>query len=228
MADNNGVTLQADVRSGTGKGEAKRIRRTGRIPAVVYGDRGAPVACSVDSNELSTVLHERGRNTLLSLVVGNGEEQSEDTAIVKELQHHPVGGHLLHADFYRISLTQKIVVDVRVEAQGIPAGVRTEGGILEQLLHQVEVSCLPAEIPESIGFDVNHLNIGDSVHVSDLSVSGNVEIVTESDRSVFVVVPPSIAQVEEEEEEVLEEEEEMQEPEVIERGKKDEDEDDEE
>lgn len=227
MADNNGVSLQAEVRTGTGKGEAKRIRRTGRIPAVVYGDRSAPVACSVDAKELATVLHEHGRNTLLSLVVGNGEGRSEDTAIVKDLQHHPVDGHLLHADFYRISLTRKIVVEVRVESEGIPAGVRTEGGILEQLLHQVEVSCLPAEIPDSISFDVTNLNIGDSVHVSDLSVTGNVEIVTEGDRSLFVVVPPSVSQVEEEEEELIEEEEEMQEPEVIERGKRDEQEEEE-
>ena len=222
MADNNGVSLQAEARTGTGKGEAKRIRRTGRIPAVVYGDRSAPVACTVDAKELSTVLHEHGRNTLLSLVVGNGEERSEDTTIVKDLQHHPVHGHLLHADFYRISLTQKIVVEVRVEPEGIPAGVRAESGILEQLLHQLEVSCLPAEIPESIRFDVTDLDIGDSVHVSDLSVADNVEIVTEADRSVFVVVPPAVVQVEEDEEEVIEEEEEMQEPEVIERGKRDE------
>lgn len=227
MADNNGVNLQAELRTVTGKGEARRMRRTGRIPAVVYGDRSAPVVCSVDAKELSTVLHEHGRNTLLSLVVGNAKEQSEDTAIVKELQHHPVDGHLLHADFYRISLTQKIVVEVRVESEGIPAGVRTESGILEQLLHQVEVSCLPADIPDSITFDVTDLDIGDSVHVSDLSVAGNVEIVTEGDRSVFVVVPPTISQVEEEEEEVLEEEEEMQEPEVIERGKRDEEEEEE-
>ncbi|MDE2888737.1 MAG: 50S ribosomal protein L25 [Gemmatimonadota bacterium] len=224
MADNNGVSLQAEVRTGTGKGEAKRIRRTGRIPAVVYGDRNETIACSVDAKELATVLHEHGRNTLLSLVVGNGDGRSEHTAIVKDLQHHPVGGHLLHADFYRISLTRTIVVEVRVEAEGIPAGVRTEGGILEQLLHQVEVSCLPAEIPDSISFDVTNLNIGDSVHVSDLSVTGNVEIVTEGDRSLFVVVPPSVSQVEEEEEEMIEEEEEMQEPEVIERGKRDEEE----
>lgn len=227
MAGNDGVSLQAAVRTGTGKGDARRMRRTGRIPAVVYGDRSAPVACSVDAKELSTVLHEHGRNSLLSLVVGNGEEQSEDTAIVKELQRHPLDGHLLHADFYRISLTQKIVVEVRVESEGIPAGVRTEGGILEQLLHQLEVSCLPAEIPESISFDVTNLDIGDSVHVSDLSVTGDVEIVTDGDRSVFVVVPPSISQVEEEEEEVLEEDEEMQEPEVIERGKRDEEEEEE-
>lgn len=224
MADNNGVSLQAEVRAGTGKGESKRIRRTGRIPAVVYGDRSAPVACTVDAKELATVLHDHGRNTLLSLVVGNGEGRSEDTAIVKDLQHHPVGGHLLHADFYRISLTRTIVVEVRVESEGIPAGVRTESGILEQLLHHVEVSCLPAEIPDSISFDVTNLNIGDSVHVSDLSVTGNVEIVTEGDRSVFVVVPPSVTQVEEEEEELIEEDEEMQEPEVIERGKRDEEE----
>ena len=224
MADNNGVSLQAEVRTETGKGEAKRIRRTGKIPAVVYGDRSAPVACSVDARALSSVLQEHGRNTLLALVLGNGDERSEDTTIVKDLQHHPVDGHLLHVDFYRISLTEKIVVDVRVEAQGIPAGVRAESGILEQLLHQVEVSCLPAEIPERISFDVTNLNIGDSIHVSDLSVTGNVEIVTEGDRSVFVVVPPTIAQVEEDEEELIEEEEEMQEPEVIERGKRDEEE----
>ncbi len=224
MADNNGVSLQAEVRAGTGKGEAKRIRRTGRIPAVVYGDRSAAVACTVDAKELATVLHDHGRNTLLSLVVGNGEGRSEDTAIVKDLQRHPVGGHLLHADFYRISLTRTIVVEVRIESEGIPAGVRTESGILEQLLHHVEVSCLPAEIPDSISFDVTNLNIGDSVHVSDLSVTGNVEIVTEGDRSVFVVVPPSVTQVEEEEEELIEEDEEMQEPEVIERGKRDEEE----
>jgi ribosomal protein bL25 (Ctc-form) len=120
MADNNDVSLQAEVRTGTGKGEAKRIRRTGRIPAVVYGDRSASVACTVEAKALSTVLHEHGRNTLLALVLCNGEGKSEDTAIVKDLQHHPVDGHLLHVDFYRISLTQKIVVEVRIEPEGIP------------------------------------------------------------------------------------------------------------
>ena len=227
MADNNGVRLQAEVRTGTGKGEAKRIRRTGRIPAVVYGDRSAPVTCSVDAKALSTVLHEHGRNTLLSLVLGNGESESENTAIVKDLQYHPIGDHVLHVDFYRISLTQKIVVEVRIEPEGIPAGVREESGILEQLLHHVEVSCLPGEIPERIGYEVTNLNIGDSVHVSDLSVTANVEIVAEGDRSVFVVVPPTVAPVveEEEEEEDMEAEAEMQEPEVIERGKREEDED---
>ena len=228
MADNNDVSLQAEVRTGTGKGEAKRIRRTGRIPAVVYGDRSAPVACTVEAKALSTVLHEHGRNTLLSLVVRNGEGRSEGTAIVKDLQRHPVEGHLLHADFYRISLTRKIVVEVRIEPEGIPAGVRSESGILEQLLHHVEVSCLPAEIPERIGFDVTNLDIGDSVHISDLGVMANVDIVAEADRPVFVVVPPTVAPVEEEEEEVLEEEEEMQEPEVIERGKREEEEEEEE
>ena len=143
MADNNDVSLQAEVRTGTGKGEAKRIRRTGRIPAVVYGDRSASVACTVEAKALSTVLHEHGRNTLLVLVLCNGEGKSEDTAIVKDLQHHPVGGHLLHADFYRISLTQKIVVEVRIEPEGIPAGVREESGILEQLL-QPRGGVLPA------------------------------------------------------------------------------------
>jgi large subunit ribosomal protein L25 len=155
--------------------------------------------------------------------------QAQDTTIIKEIQHHPLKGEMQHVDFHRISLTEKIIVEVAVEAEGNPVGVRTEGGILEHMLYEVEVECLPTDIPDKVVFDVTEMSIGDTIHVSDLVVEGNVEIVTESDRSVFVVVPPTVAQVaeDEEEEEALEEEE-MQEPEVIERGKRDEEEEEEE
>ena len=130
-------------------------------------------------------------------------------------------------DFHRISLTEKIVVEVAVEAIGIPDGVRNDGGILEHMLHSVEVECLPAEIPDHVEVDVTALKIGDSVHVREITSEGGARITTDGDRSVFVVVPPSVKQDDQEEE--MEdamgiEEGEMQEPELIERGKREEEE----
>ena len=225
MADN--VVLKADRRTQVGKQAVKHLRLKGLLPAVVYGEKQDPIVCSVDRKELEVILHDQGRNALVSLDLPDG--QAQDTTIIKEIQHHPLKGEMQHVDFHRISLTEKIIVEVAVEAEGNPVGVRTEGGILEHMLYEVEVECLPTDIPDKVVFDVTEMSIGDTIHVSDLVVEGNVEIVTESDRSVFVVVPPAVAQVaeDEEEEEALEEEE-MQEPEVIERGKRDEEEEEEE
>ena len=225
MADN--VVLKADRRTQVGKQAVKHLRLKGRLPAVVYGEKQDPIVCSVDRKELEVILQDQGRNALVSLDLPDG--QSQDTTIIKEIQHHPLKGEMQHVDFHRISLTEKIIVEVAVEAEGNPVGVRTEGGILEHMLYELEVECLPTDIPDKVVFDVTEMSIGDTIHVSDLVAEGNVEIVTESDRSVFVVVPPAVAQVaeDEEEEEALEEEE-MQEPEVIERGKRDEEEEEEE
>jgi large subunit ribosomal protein L25 len=225
VADN--VILKADHRTEVGKQAVKHLRQQGRLPAVVYGEKQDPVVCSVDRKELEAILHDQGRNVLVSLEMQEG--QNQDTTIIKEIQHHPLKAEMQHIDFQRISLTEKIIVEVAVEAEGNPVGVRTEGGILEHMLYEVDVECLPTDIPGKIVFDVTEMSIGDTIHVSDLVVEGDVAIVTESDRSVFVVVPPSVAKVEEdEEEEEAMEDEEMQEPEVIERGKRDEEEEEEE
>ena len=228
MADT--AVLQADPRTEVGKQAAKHLRQAGRLPAVVYGEKGPPMTCSVNLKALETILHTHGRNAIVSLELGNGGNGS-DTTLIKEVQHHPVWGDILHVDFHRISLTEKIVVEVSVEAVGIPVGVRNDGGILEHMLYRIEVECLPTEIPDRIQVDVSELNIGDTIHVEDFAAEGDARIVTEGDRSAFVVVPPSVKQ-EEEEEEGEEEaidvaEEEMQEPEVIERGKREEAEDEE-
>ncbi len=221
MADD--VVLQAGLRQQSGKQAAKHLRQQGYLPAVVYGDKGPTVLCSVDRKHLEDILHTQGRNTIISLVVGDGKDASQ-TTIIKEIQHHPIRGGILHVDFHRISLTEKIVVEVSVVGVGVPAGVRDEGGILEHMLHALEVECLPTRIPERVEVDVAGMDIGDTIHVSDLSVGDDVRIVTEGDRSVFVVVPPTVIREEEEEEGVALEEEEMQEPEVIERGRRGEEE----
>ncbi len=228
MADN--VELQVERRSVSGKEMAKRLRRQEMLPAVVYGEAAAAVPCTVDRKRLEDLLHEHGRNVILSLV--GAADQPENT-LIKEMQHHPLHGDILHVDFQRISLSQQIIVEVPLTSVGIAVGVRTEGGILEHMLHSIEVECLPTDIPQKIEVDVTELGIGDTVHVSDLTTPDGVRMVTDGDRSVFVVVPPTVTPTEEEEEEEgleVEEEgegDELQEPEVIERGKRDEAEDDE-
>ena len=224
MAD--AVDLKANRRSDKGKQVAKQLRREGQLPAVVYGENEDAIPLIVDLKELEKILSIQGRNAIVSLVTGESKNSTTNT-IMKEIQHHPVQGHIMHVDFHRIDLTQKIIVEVAVVAEGIPAGVRNDGGILEHMLHHLEVECLPTEIPEQILVNVDSLNIGDSIHVEDLSIEGDTRIVTEEDRSVFVVVPPTLKQEDEEEEEGVEEmdlDEEMQEPELIERGKRDEEE----
>ena len=216
--------LKFEPREKAGTQRARRLRRSGQVPAVVYGDGGPPSTVSVDHKALWDLLHQRGRNVIVSLVPGDDGEKGAQTTIIKELQHHPIRGEILHVDFHRISLTEKIVVEVPVEAVGSAVGVREGGGVLERMLYRVEVECLPGEIPDRIEVDVASMNIGDALHVSDLVLGGDARIVTEGDRSVFVIVPPTVAKEPEEEAEaeVLDEEEEMQEPEVIERGKKEE------
>lgn len=215
------VALKAEVRTEVGKQFAKRLRAAGQLPAVVYGANIESIACSVDAKALESLLHEHGRNAIINLETG---DQTQST-IVKELQQDFLRGNMIHVDFHRIDLTQKIVVEVLVEPAGVPTGVRNEGGILEQMLHHIELECLPTDIPERITIDVSGLEVGDNLHVSDITLENPENtIVTDEERTVFSVAAPTVSSDTDDEE--TEETEEMQEPEVIERGKKDEDEDD--
>ncbi len=220
------ISLSVDVRAKSGKKVAKQLRYRGQLPAVVYGENAASVACSVDYRALSDLLKAHGRNAIISLSAGDGSQST----IIKDIQYHPVRGEILHVDFHRIDLTRKIVVDVPVQATGSAVGVRIGEGILEQMLHEIEVECLPTDIPDHIAVDVSALEIGDSLHVSDIVLDGDdLSIVTDSDRTMFAVAAPALVIEEEEEEdeeglvaegEEGEEGEEMQEPELIERGRR--------
>ncbi|MYD60191.1 MAG: 50S ribosomal protein L25 [Gemmatimonadetes bacterium] len=221
------VSLNVDVRTEAGKKVAKKLRFRGQLPAVVYGEGAESVACSVDQRRLTDLLKAHGRNAIISLSAGD----TSQSTIIKDIQYHPVRDEILHVDFHRIDLTRKIVVEVPLHATGSAVGVRIGEGILEQMLHDLEVECLPTEIPDHIEIDVSDLDIGDSLHVSDIVVDGDdFSIVTDSDRTIFAVAAPSLVIEEEEEEEDEEglvaegeegaEGEEMQEPELIERGRR--------
>lgn len=222
------AVLRAEPRPTKGKEAANRLRKQGDLPAVVYGENSPSVVCSVNRKALEDILHSEGRNAIVSLAVG-GEGEDPQTTIIKELQRHPFRRGILHVDFQRISLTEKIIVEVTVSAKGTAVGVRQDGGVLEHMLHAMEIECLPTQIPDKIEVDVSEMLIGDTVHVEDITVAEGLRIVTEGDRSVFVLLPPTVVkEVEEEEEEAeIDEDEELQEPEVIERGKREEEDDEE-
>ena len=209
------MTIQANPRERTGKGAARSARREGRIPGVLYGHGEESVALSVDAHSFDRLLHEVSvENTLIDLEV---DGRSPVKVLVREVQRHPFLNQILHVDFFHISMEEKITVEVPVVLKGTPAGVRLKGGIVDHAMRELEVLCLPGDIPERIELDVSALDIGDSVRVSDVSLP-NVQIPGDPERAIVSVVPPTVI------EEVAAEPaaEVAAEPEVISRGKEEE------
>jgi large subunit ribosomal protein L25 len=182
------IQLPADQRQSLGKGGARKTRAAGSIPAILYGHGETPVPLNIGARTFELALrHHKGGNAIVNLAV-NG---SEYTALVRAVQYDPVTHHILHLDFQHISLTEKIEVEVAVHLTGLPIGVKDSGGILEHITRHIRVRCLPTAIPSSVDVDVSALNIGDSVHVSDLPI-GDLELLTDADVTVATVVPPSV------------------------------------
>ena len=214
------IPLSASRRESLGKGGARKSRAAGQIPGVLYGHGETPVAVAVSAREFDVALREhKGGNPIVNLAVAG----SEYTALIRAVQYDPLSQHILHLDFQHISLTEQIEVKVAVHLVGLPVGVKDGGGILEPILREVEVRCLPTAIPSSIEVDVSHLNIGDSVHLRDVSVP-NVVILTDVDSTLATVVPPTVMEEKPAEEAAAATEAAPAEPEVIAKGKKDEEE----
>ena len=206
------VDLQAEFRTVVGKEGAKKLRQVKRIPAVVYGGPRGPIPVVVNPLELLTVL-EAGENVLINLSLTGGETPQTSVVILKDLQRHPVKGSPLHADFQEISMERKIRVEVPLLLSGEPTGVKDKGGILEHALRQLSVECLPLSIPDRIVLDVTALDIGDTLHVRDVTVAEGVRILDDGARVVASVLAPKAEEVA-----AVTEEEKPAEPEVV--GKK--------
>lgn len=204
------ATITARSRDGRGKGAARQTRRDGRIPGVLYGHGEDSVPLSVDAHELQKLVHAISiENTIVDLDLGSGEPYK---VLIRELQRHPFRDEFVHIDFFHVAMDEKIQVEVPIVLVGTPTGVKNKGGVLDHQLRELEVFCLPGSIPEKIELDVSDLDIGDSIHVSDIQLP-DVEILTELDRAVVAVLAPTVMEVEEVAEEALAE------PEVIGRGK---------
>ena len=203
------VALTARSRTRTGKGVARSLRRQAQIPAVFYGPEVEPVPLALNIEEVKKLISSAaGENVLIDLNIKNGGSTQSHRAMIKEIQVDPVKQTILHVDFYAISMDKKISLEVPIMLTGEAAGV-ADGGILQQVGRTIEISCLPDQIPETLEIDVSSLAIGDSLHVSDLTVPEGIEVLAEERLTIATVVLP--AKEEEIEPEILEEEEEERE-----------------
>jgi large subunit ribosomal protein L25 len=188
------AVLEASPRSSRGKNEARRLRVSGKIPAVLYGGEpagGTPIA--VDPKVLMRILHsDTGVNTLISLKTS---ATAQVRVLVREYQLDPVTSHLLHADFYRVAMDKKLTVTVPIVVRGEAPGVKQQGGVLDFVHREVDVECLPADIPDHIEVDVSGLMVGQSVRVRDVATNVKWTPMSESDMMLVHVIMPKVEEV---------------------------------
>lgn len=217
------IIITASSREGTGKGPARRLRVQGMIPAAVYGEGGEASAVAINAKELATILRSNsGQNTIFKLALPQGDGEPANV-IIKDYQVDPVKGRLLHADLMRLSMTTLTRVNVSIETVGEPVGVKSDGGILEVQLREVEVECLPGDIPHHLQVDVTNLHIGDHVTAADLLYDREkVKLFVDEQQIVAGVLAPRIEEVAPVAAVEGEAAEGAAEPEVIKKGKGDE------
>lgn len=192
------LELKAEKRNTTGKGPARTLRRDGRVPAILYGPGAEPISLSVHAKEIETLLkNAKSNQQLINIDFGEGKPKP---TMIKELQIRPVIGDFLHIDFYEVAMDRKIRARVPVIVHGKSIGVE-EGGLLQIIRRELEVLCYPAEIPESIELDITDLDVGDSIHVDDIQLEGDIEIPTEVNFTVITILAPKKDVVETDEEE---------------------------
>jgi len=183
------ILLAGQRRTHVGTSGARKVRGAGMIPAVLYGPKEEPTSLQIQYKDLEGILRSKsGENAIIDLRLDGTEGLM---ALIREVQRDPVRRRILHVDFQHISMTQRIRVDVPVHLTGTPRGVKDFGGILEPILREIEVECLPADIPERVSLDVSALGIGDAVHVSDIQIAG-IEVLTDAAQVVATVVPPTV------------------------------------
>jgi len=186
------VEITVERRAGSRKGAARRLRGTGRVPAIVYGPKRAATSVSVDGIEFERrVGHLEGSHLIRLVSSGADAELHERMVLLREMQRHPVTGRVLHADFYEVDLAERLAVSVPLHFTGKAVGV-VAGGILQPVMREIEVECLPTEIPEFIEVDVTPLGIHEAIHLGDLRLPEGVQLVGETTQTVVTVLPPTV------------------------------------
>ena len=184
------LEIQVEARDKQRKRDAKRLLRDGKIPAILYGPKMAAVALALDKKEFSRRVAGLQGSHLVRLK-SETASLAEKVALVKDMQFHPISGDVIHADFYEVDLSAKIQVHVPLHFVGKAVGI-VNGGVLQPILREIEVECLPLDIPEFFNVDVTALDIGDSVHIEDLQMPDGVVSVAEADQALVTVVPPTV------------------------------------
>jgi len=198
------LQLSSELRTQTGKGSARKLRSAGRLPAILYGPETDPVMLTLDCAELMKALQGKSaENILLDLRIDSDEKGKPKKVMIKEIQRDPVKRNYLHVDLFEISLKKEVEVDIPIHLVNTPIGV-TEGGVLQHVRREVKVSCMPDDLVDKIEIDVSGLDIGQSLHIQDISFPSGLKSLEDGDVTVLTVVAPTIA-AEVEEEEVEEE-----------------------
>ena len=187
------VILKVETREGSGKRIAKDLRNKNLIPAVVYKGGKDALKLQLAAKDLAEILHTKaGENVIVTLKISDAKAKEKDrTVLIKEIQREPIKSGILHVDFNEISLTEVLKVGVPLSAHGEPEG-KTEGGTLEHILWELQVECLPADIPEKIEIDVSKLKIGDAIYVKNITAPEGVKIVTDPELIAMIVKPPKV------------------------------------
>ncbi|MCA9399276.1 MAG: 50S ribosomal protein L25 [Candidatus Omnitrophica bacterium] len=186
------IKLDVQIRNDLGKQNVKKVRGEDSVPAIVYGGKNKPTPIKVDRRSYEKIMRQhQGQSVLFHRNVMENDKKLRDySAIVKEEQHHPVTNKLVHIDFNRISLKDEIEVQVPIKVKGEAIGVKRDGGSLDHHLWEIDVVCLPTNIPERVEVDVSALEIGDSIHVNQLTLPANVKTKHDGEDIVVSVVPP--------------------------------------
>ena len=183
------VKLLAQPRTGLGRSAVRKLKAAGSVPAIIYGAKVKPEALQVSRRDITAMLsHAAGENILVELEV-DGKNR---LALVQEVQHAPLGGAVLHIDFHAVSMDELIDADVPLEPVGVANGVKNMGGLLEQSLRSLGIECLPRDLPDVIRVDVSALNIGDAIHVREISLPPGVTTRIQPDLTAFSVLAPTV------------------------------------
>jgi large subunit ribosomal protein L25 len=181
------VTLSAQVREAKGKGAARKLRRDKRVPAVFYGPKASPTLLSVSYSDLQALIKSTtSENIILQLQIQSDRGVEAHSVILKELQADPIKPVYYHADFYEIAMDKELTIDIALELVGTPAGI-VKGGMLQHVKRELQVSCLPGNMVESIQVDVSNLDIGDAVHVKDIILPAGIKSLEDEDETIALV-----------------------------------------
>src|SRR6266581_1050519 len=184
------LSLKAFPRTLAKRSRVKKLRASGRVPAVIYGRQTQAQNLEVGVKEIEDLIHHSVSETILVDLEVEGEGASRRLALVQEVQHHPLSGKVLHVDFHQVAEDEKVTVTVPVETSGEAVGVKTDGGVLEHVLFKIKVRALPKDLPEVIEVDVSHLTIGQSIHLGDIKPPQGVEFLGDKGISVISVAAP--------------------------------------
>jgi large subunit ribosomal protein L25 len=197
--------LESEIKTDSGKGVARKLRSSGRIPAILYGRKNEPVSLEIDEATMRGILHSHAESVVIDLSIKGDKSDEPINVIIRDIQRHPATGRLLHIDFFRIKYGEKLRVEINLAVAGTPRGVKEQGGILEHGIRTVKLMCLPRLIPESIEFDVSELMIGDALKLKDvIDANPEMDFLDDPETTVAHVIPPIVEAKPAEEEEAEE------------------------